>query len=186
MPKVFDFGIALEDYKLDNGSWLSNKYTDFVAKYLPEITEAKAMDKHEKHIETIKEALHIEVIPGRTYLYLVIIDEGDPKGVERSKNRPQHIRCHHGVAFGQGYAYDQNNDSYLMNAVDSYAIGHVSVAFQISIPVTGKWRVQIPLPESVIDHYLSKTQKRDIAVYREKYSADRFVVHIVQMSGCET
>jgi len=139
-------------------------------------------DTRQKDIVDIQESLEIQAIPGRTYLCVVVLDS--PKEGQRRMHKVRHVRCYHGSAFTQGYPYDQNSDSYLINCVEALHIGHISLAFQVAVPDT-EWKVTIPVPPSVVDRHLSDSQKAELKMIRDRYKDDRFQLKMVQMSGCE-
>jgi len=143
-------------------------------------------DEHEhQDCGDIKSALVVHLIRGRTYLIAVVGDSGDPETESCSQNTRQRVRCHHGHAFSEGYTYDQASDSYLIPCIEHLALGFVPVAYEVRMPGTGDWHVQVPLPEVVVERYLTGLQKSKIGDLQGRYSHSRYVVQIMQMSGCE-
>jgi hypothetical protein len=140
-------------------------------------------EQQRQDCQNIHDALKVQTIPGRTHLIAVVIDKGD--GESPSANRRQRVRCHHGHAFTEGYPYDQSADSYLIPCVDYVGLGHVSIAYELRMPGTGDWHVQVPLPEAVVERYLSGVQKSKIGDLQSQYALKRYVIQIMQMSGCE-
>lgn len=141
-------------------------------------------DKRKKENEdAIMESLELQQAPGRTHLIAVATYNAQSDG--SNANQPRQIRCYHGHAFYEGYPYDQGNDCYLISCVDSKELGAIPIAYQLTMPVSGAWTVQIPLPEKVVRRYMDATQKSALAQFGEKYSSKSYTIQIMQMAGCE-
>ena len=155
-------------------------------KRVRKMPEQMSDDIKQQNQQDILTSLVAEESPGRTYLVAIVFDKGDTGKGEIAKNTRQSIRCHHGVAFSEGYPYDQGSDSYIVNCVAQVSLGYISLAYQLTMPTVGEWRIRVPLPEVVVNRYLAGSQKSKIVELQAKYSQPRFVVQIMQMSGCET
>lgn len=136
-------------------------------------------EQKKQNVEDIMSSLEVGLIPGRTHLMAVVMDSN----IE--KNKSQYVKCHKGQSFAVGYPYDQGTDSYIISCVMHEYLGHVPVAYQVKMEGTGGWTVRIPLPESVINRYLTPAQQSQIATLQKKYSDKRYSLQIMQMSGCD-
>lgn len=114
----------------------------------------------------------------RTYIYILITNKENEE-----HNRRLSIRCNSSKPFGN-YAYDVNNDSCYVEGIDLANIGHINIGGFISMDKTGNWNIRIPLPESVIDKHLSIDQKKALKSFLAKYNAEKFIVHYIQLGGC--
>ena len=147
-----------------------------------EVTSMPDKRKQENE-DAIMEALELQQAPGHTHLIAVATHNAQSDG--SNANQPRQIRCYHGHAFYEGYPYDQGNDCYLISCVDSKELGAIRIAYQLTMPGSGEWTVQIPLPEKVVRRYMDATQKSALAQFGEKYSSKSYTIQIMQMAGCE-
>jgi hypothetical protein len=144
-----------------------------------------AAEDKKQNERDILASLVAQEVPGRTHLVAIVVDNGDPVKGESPRNIRQPVRCNHGMAFSEGYPYDQASDSYMIICVHQIQLGNVSASYQLSMPGVGEWHLRVPLPEVVINRYLSGVQKAKIADLQSKFPAPRHTIQIVQMTGCE-
>lgn len=126
--------------------------------------------------DAVRENLKIYRIQERTIVYAVVVDKSG------ETNQSSAIRCYGGVAFG-GYARDTNRDAYLVNCVEYISVGTVPFALQVSMVKIGDWKVKIPIPEKVLEKAFTPQQRKLMQMYREKYPAEKYDVHYLQMLG---
>lgn len=129
--------------------------------------------------EDIFSSFKLEVQSGKTFLVLVVKNELEP-----DKNTYRNISCNYGRAFSNGYAYDQASDSYSVPCIYHMDLGSIPVAYRLVMEDAG-WGTQLPMPEAVIQRYLSGNQRTHINEVVKKYSGDRYSIRYIQMYGCE-
>jgi len=114
----------------------------------------------------------------RTYLWIIA------KSKDSAVNKKKAIRCYRGVPFSKGYTYDQGSDSYLVWGVDSYELGYVDISYSISFP-NRSWKVEIPIPDNVLDRHFSPVQKQMVEQFKSKWTDKDYEIEIIQMIGCD-
>jgi len=139
-----------------------------------------AENQYDEAVSDIRDSFHIELDrENKTVVVLVIMDQEVPKN-----NTPHHIHCPDGVGFG-GYVKDIPKDAYLVDCLDYVSLGTIPVSFSVSVPKSGGWRVAVPMSEKVVEKLLAPYYKRVLKGVRERYPKPRFVLHYMQMLGCE-
>ncbi len=130
-------------------------------------------------VEGIRGALQIRVKPERTFVHLLVID------THNSLNHSISIPCSRGHSMS-GYARvkDVANDAYLMDGVEYLSLGQIPISCEISLPNTGAWSVEAPLPDHLVERMLSSFHRRQAKAMKAKYPKPRFEIHYVQMLGC--
>ncbi len=125
----------------------------------------------------------IEVIPkgGRTYVIAVAMHE---KEGSKNANRQRPVACKRGTPFSKGYPYNQAQDAYMMECVETMELGLVPCVFEVHMPGTG-WSCSVPLSEVVLNRMLSAQQKKKLSDFREKFPKSEYKVQLVQMLGCD-
>jgi hypothetical protein len=150
-----------------------------------EVSDMSDENKKQNEVDILT-SLQVQEVGGRTHLVAIVIDKGDSVKGDPGRNTRQAVKCNHGQAFSEGYPYDQGTDSYMISCVHQVPLGHIPVSYQLTMPGVGDWHLRIPLPEVVVNRYLTGTQRSRIAELQGKYAQPRYVVQIMQMSGCET
>lgn len=130
-----------------------------------------------KDIKDLKSRLR--VIPSfsqSTYLVALIIDKhGDNNNITQ-------ISCERGLPIG-GYVYDSVTDCYKVTCVDYLALGYIPVSFRAEMDHSDSWGAPIPMPENIINRYLSQQQKIDLRLFKSKYKTGQYDLQYLQMVG---
>ena len=146
------------------------------AEVLPEIDSSNAKNPSDiQTFEQIRNDLKIIRVAERTLIYAVV------KSKEADHNVLCKIRCLGGIAFG-GYARDSSTDSFIVECVEYRHLGTVPFGFKISMPKTGSWMMDIPIPEKVLEKSLTPPQRKALVEMREKYPFPKFDIFYLQMS----
>lgn len=134
-------------------------------------TEAEAQIAAAFTVETIHD--------DKTVVVLVVRDKAHPEN-----NTPRHIHCQDGTGFC-GYVRDLGKDSYIANCVDFMSLGNIHVAYRVTMPNTGGWSMQVPMPEVVVERLISPYYKRALKEAKDKYPHPDYELHFMQMIGCD-
>jgi hypothetical protein len=128
----------------------------------------------------IAAAFTVEMVKGeKTVVVLVVRDVKHPKN-----NKHKRIQCQDGTGFC-GYVLDLASDSYIVECLEFISLGNVHASYTLTMPNTAGWKMQIPMPESVIERLISPYHKRVLVQTREKYPRPDYELHFMQMIGCD-
>lgn len=137
--------------------------------------------KKEDSFTIISKEFHSQIVitdlRSKTNLYLIIVDK------RAENNKPVLLPCQHGVPIN-GYVYDAKNDAISVSCVSYHEIGPVNGSIQISMPNCCGWKKQVPLPFDAIIRLLNSSQLKLYKDIQEKYKANNFELHFIQMTGC--
>jgi len=148
-----------------------------VGEILPPLESNEATNPTDcEMFDAIREHLKIYRIQERTIVYAVVVSK------ELEQNESSAIRCYGGVAFG-GYARDATRDAYLVNCAEYISVGTVPFALQVAMKKVGDWKIKIPIPEKVLEKAFTPQQRKLMQMYREKYPAEKYDIHYLQMLG---
>jgi hypothetical protein len=128
--------------------------------------------------DTVQESLKVIKTEEHTIVYTVVIDREN-----EDNNKVSAIQCWMGNAFG-GYARDRSKDTYLISCVDCINIGEVPFSLAVSMPKVGNWRVPVPIPEPLLHKHFTPQQNKLLDEFKEKYAANKYEIHYVQLLGC--
>ncbi len=134
----------------------------------------QASPTEKQDVRDIKRHLTIEASHVETYLYCLV----SHKDIE--KNKIERISCDRGVPIG-GYVYDSSHDCYYISCHDYIPIGYISISFVMTLEQAGYWSVSVPLPERVINRYLSSQQKQDLRRFKAGYSKEQHTFQFLQL-----
>lgn len=136
-------------------------------------------EQFEETMELVKENVVIEASRNRTLVFLVI------KDTQGEFNKPQTIPCSDGYGIS-GYARvrDIGEDCYLLDAVECYSLGSIPFAIKLTIPNSGGWKVDLPMPDKMVDRYIAPFFRRQLKEYRQKYPKPRYAWHYFQILNC--
>ena len=99
------------------------------------------------------------------------------------KNSSKNISCEKGIAIG-GYLYDTANKCYMINCHDLHAIGTIGVSFMMSLAGGCNWKIDVPMPESVLKRYMSVYQREQFKMWQRKFPKTEFTFEYLQVLGC--
>lgn len=139
--------------------------------------EQKKEDVFTKISNEFLQQLTITDLRSKSYVYLIVVD----KRVDNNKHCL--LPCRQGTPIN-GYVYDKNNDAVSASCVGHYEIGFINCSIQISIPNSGGWKKQVPLPFNAIVSLFNSSQSRLFKELQEKYKSNNFDFHFVQIAGC--
>jgi hypothetical protein len=114
--------------------------------------------------------MQITLLPDSTYVLLIATHK------QENKNKIERIHCEYGSPIG-GYVYDHIRDSYLISCYDYVPIGAISLSCSISI---GASVIHLPLPDSVVERYLSDRQKQEVNMFKHDHADCKF--EFIQMT----
>lgn len=123
--------------------------------------------------------LRVEPTEDRTVVILVVKDTGSP-----SVNLPTSIPCRDGIPLGGCGARDVPNDALLLDCVHWCPLGSIQGGFRVSVPLTGEWAAQVPMPAPLVEKLLTPAHRRTVAAARERFPDGRYEFHYLQMLGC--
>jgi hypothetical protein len=99
------------------------------------------------------------------------------------RNSQKNISCEKGIAIG-GYLYDTANKCYIISCYDSYSIGSVGFSFTMSMIGGSNWKIDVPMPESVLKRYMSTHQREQFRLWRRKFPKNEFRFEYLQILDC--
>ena len=123
----------------------------------PSIYDKSIIDRFSKVVKT---SILVEPHFQNTFVVAVASSKSSSDSILR-------INCRGGTAIG-GYVYDTLNDCYCIQGIDYVTIGYVSIAFKITTK-DSSWSTFIPVPESILQRYMSRKQKNDLNNFKEHY-----------------
>jgi len=142
---------------------------------LPELESSDATIPSDiEMFDNVRNDIKIHRTNERTLVYAIVVDK------KSEKNRAASIRCYGGVAFG-GYVRDCSCDAYLIECVDNVHLGGIPFSFRLSVPKSGNWKANIPIPEKVLESAFAPSQRKTLSDLREKYPLESFDIHYLQM-----
>lgn len=128
----------------------------------------------EIEIENLLEVVHSSE---RTY---VIVTASYRKQQIGNCNFLNKIRCEKGIPI-TGYVYDSQSDSYLVDCADYFHLGYIPVSFVIKIKELDFWETKIPVPENVLEKYLTSLQKKELNNFKKMFNSDVYKIQLIQM-----
>lgn len=136
-------------------------------------------EQFEEMIGLVKENVVIEASRYRTLVFLVI------KDTTGELNKPLTIPCADGYGIS-GYAKvrDIADDCYLMDGVEYYSLGSIPFAVKLTVPNSGGWKVDLPMPDKMVERYMAPFFRRQLKEHRQKYPKPRFAWHYFQILNC--
>jgi hypothetical protein len=114
----------------------------------------------------------------KTLVFAIVNDKKN-----EDENLVSAIKCFGGVPFG-GYAYDRSRDSYIVKCINFLQVGNIPFSYVLTMKNVGDWQVKVPIPEIVLEKYLTPRQRKTLNEYREKWPTPRYEVQLIQMLGC--
>lgn len=136
-------------------------------------------EQFEETVKLVKDNVTIEASIYRTMIFLVIKDTVD------SNNQPIAIPCSNGYGTS-GYANvrDINEDCYLLDGVEKCSLGSIPFSVKLSVPNSGGWKVDLPMPDKMVERYIAPFFRRQLKDYRQRYPKPRYEWHYFQILGC--
>src|ERR1700744_1326024 len=107
---------------------------------------------YDKDIKDIKGHMRIESTFEPTILFVVAIHKNDRQNIK------QRVPCFRSIPM-HGYAYSTLNDSCDIRCINHFHLGMIEIAYEVTIEGTAGWKVRVPLPDTVIQRYLSHDQR---------------------------
>lgn len=83
-----------------------------------------------------------------------------------------------------GYAYDAQNDLYIVNCVDHIVLKNIPFSFKLSVNNVGNWSKIVPFPESIIKNLLNEDERMNLKHFEDIYSKEEFEFRYVQFAIC--
>jgi hypothetical protein len=150
--------------------------------YSPDVVHERVLSKpatpsEEEDISDIKDSLEILQSTDRTLVFLIAIDKND------ERNSFAAIKCNGSTTFG-GYAYDRSRDSYIVRCSGFLQVGQIPFSYVMSMKNVGNWSVKVPIPQNVLEKYLTPEQRKIITSYKDQFPEHRFKHEYIQMLGC--
>lgn len=170
VPKWVDDNL-LHDIDIIFNQQVNDSRDRFVHPEKKEYTNMESQIVNAFRVETV----HDE----KTVVVLIIKDKANPEN-----NIQMHIHCQDGIGFC-GYVRDLAKDSYIAECVNFMSLGNIHASYRVTMPNTGGWTMQVPMPESVIETLISPYYKRALKEAREKYPHPQYELHFMQMTGCD-
>ncbi len=135
-------------------------------------------EQFEEAMQLVKDNIVVEASTYRTLIFLVIKDLQD-------KNKPLSISCSNGLGIS-GYAKvrDVNEDCYLLDGVECYSLGSIPFAIKMTVPNSGGWSIDVPMPDKMVERYLAPFFKRQLKEVKQKYPKPKFEWNYFQILSC--
>ena len=145
---------------------------------MSEQSEQPSVDMTAKINAKILKETHNSLLPSmantETYVIAVAISK------DSSKNFINRISCKKGIPI-EGYVYDAQSDCYFVECSDYLHVGVIPVSCVFTSKSGGSWKMNAPLPESVIKKYLTDGQKKDLKNFKGHFNNDDYVINYIQM-----
>ncbi len=156
---------------------------DMFAKEIESIGKKKptmpTQENIQEMISLIRESISVEFIhKEKMAIIMIVVDK------EEANNFSKNIHCGEGICFA-GYVHDLTSDSYVVDCVDFVSLGIVSASFKISMPNSGGWKMQIPLPEKLVESLIAPHYQTVVKAMKHKYSDPRYCFQYIQMISCQ-
>lgn len=123
-------------------------------------------------IDEFMEQLEISPVAERTYVVALAVHT-DP-----DKNSSVRLSCS-GTPV-DACSYDCVNDYFGVNCLDHINLGHIPIAFRLSVCGVSRWGPFVPIPENIILRYLSPKQILDLDKFKSAYDGDEVRIEFLQ------
>jgi len=124
--------------------------------------------------KTVHKSLVVETSDSASYIIVVAVC------VDSNKNFINRITCKKGVPI-QGYIYDSQTDSYLIECADFFHLGFIPVSYVVKQNGIYAWEVHVPMPESIIKRHLLPQQKKELQNFKKHFNSKEYMISYVQM-----
>lgn len=124
-----------------------------------------------------RDKLKLQLISDASYVVMLSISERDDENIIRR------LAAKRGVPLVP-YAYNAVGEYYNVRCVEFMFLGLVPVGFQLTLPGTPLWKVRVPMPEEVLDRFLSGEQKLEVASFKAVAKEANLRVEYLQMVNC--
>lgn len=138
----------------------------------------KTTPSDNEDFDLVRESIKVIRCAPRTVVFVIVLDKNKDEN-----NVLSAIRCHGGVAFG-GYARDASADAYIVKCCNFVQIGQVPFSLAITMPNIGGWKMEVPIPEKVLEKHLTPQEKHSLEELRKTYPVPEYEIHLIQMLGC--
>ena len=145
---------------------------------MSEQSEQPSVDETAKINAKILKEVHNSLLPSLTNLETYVIAVAISK--DFTKNFINRISCKKGIPI-DGYVYDAQSDCYFIECSDYLHIGVIPVSCVISSKSGSSWKINVPLPETVIKKYLNESQKKDLKNFKGHFNNDEYVINFIQL-----
>lgn len=126
-----------------------------------------------KDIKDIKRSLSISKISSGCYVIALAINK------DYELNRSMEFSTRKGIPLTHE-VYNMVRDSFHFTASDFYEIGLIPVSFT-GIMENLDWRIDIPLPFSIIKRYMNDEQKKSFLKWKSFYNKNTYDISFVQL-----
>ncbi len=138
----------------------------------PQYSESSEGEFSKEDLELVKSSLVVKEVDSTTMVTCIIIDK-------EQENPIIALRCV-GQPLG-GYIYDNAQDAYLVSGCYCFDLGQFSFALKLTVPGSGEWSQNIPIPNSVLENHFSAAQRKIIENNKKKYPSPRYEIKYIQM-----
>jgi len=127
--------------------------------------------------DDFRDKLKLQLTSDPSYIVMLSISERDDDNVIRR------LAAKRGVPLVP-YAYNAVGEYYNIRCVEFMSLGTVPVGFQLTLPGTPLWKVRVPMPEEVLERFLTTEQKLEAAQFKAGSKEANLRVEYLQMVSC--
>jgi hypothetical protein len=127
--------------------------------------------------DDFRDKLKLQLVSDASYVIMLSISERDEENIIRR------LAAKRGVPLVP-YAYNAVGEYYNIRCVEFMSLGLVPVSFQLTLPGVPLWKVRVPMPEEVLERFLSEEQKLEVAHFKATAKEANLRVEYLQMVSC--
>jgi len=127
--------------------------------------------------DDFRHQLRLQITSDATYVVMLSVSDRDDENVIRK------LTAKRGVPLVP-YAYNQVSEHYNVRCVDYMPLGAVPVGFQLTLPGVSFWKVRVPMPEDVLERFLTHEQKQEAEGFKNAAREANLKVEYLQMVSC--
>jgi hypothetical protein len=126
-----------------------------------------------KDIRDIKKSLSISKLSSGCYVIALAINK------DYELNRNMEISTRSGIPLTHE-VHNMVRDSFHFTATDFYEIGLIPVSYT-AIMENLDWRIDVPLPFSIVKRYMNEDQKKSFTKWKSFYNKNTYDISFVQL-----
>jgi hypothetical protein len=127
-----------------------------------------------KDVKELKTRTKVSLGKGKTIVLAVAT------ALNSEENKIIYAPCKNGIHVCNT-VYDVTRDSFVVEAVEVYTVGEVSVHYYMEMEGVQGFRVHLPLPEKVVKRYITESEKKKFDEWKASFPSEKYNIKLLQM-----